>query len=82
MPALMYVVENIGKFWTILSVHLEIPPAIRDNIETTCHTIPQRALAVLREWYLRKEEDATKEALIEALNGITRKDIADEIDEM
>ena len=82
MPALMHVADNIGEFWTTLIVVLEVPPATRDNIAATCYNIPHRALAVLHEWYKRDPENATKEALVDALRSIPRNDIADEIEEM
>ena len=82
MPALMYVAEHIGDFWTTLIMSLEFHPAMRDNVAATCANIPHRALAVLYEWYKRDPKNATKGALVDALRTIKRNDIADDIDMM
>ena len=82
MPILNYVVENIGKYWRSMSLHLGVHAAILDNIEETCQTIPHRALAVLNEWCLRDPEKSTKGVLMKALRQIPRNDIADNISMM
>ena len=82
MPVLIYVVENIGKYWISLSLNLGVHTAVLDNIEATCQTIPQRALAVLHEWYQRDPENTNKQVLIGALRKIPRNDIADTINVM
>ena len=82
MRALMHVADNIGELWSTLVIVLEIPPPKVHNITATCFNIPHRALAVLHEWYSRDPENATKEALINALRDIPCNDIADEILEM
>ena len=82
MPVLLFVAEKIGRHWLSLGVKLQVQGEILENIEATCPNLPNRAMAVLYDWYQRHREYATKDALVMALRNCFCNDIADKISMM
>lgn len=68
--------DDIGTCWHDLGITLNLPPAILNNIDVEHPRCREKARAMLYEWIRREGSSATIQCLVDALETIEKKGIA------
>ena len=69
--------EDLGRDWKMLGRKLEISSSILDNIEADNRRVKEKSFQMMSRWKKQRGNDATAQALANALVAIGRRDVAE-----
>ena len=71
--------EDVSTSWKMLSRRLFIPEAVIKNIDSENHRVVEKCIVMFGEWKSRHGDNATVRVLMEALEKIGRRDLAEKV---
>lgn len=71
--------EDVSTSWKMLSRRLFIPEAVIKNIDSENHRVVEKCIVMFAEWKGRHGDNATVRVLMEALEKIGRRDLAEKV---
>ena len=76
------IAEDLGRDWKQLGRKLEIPSSVLGNIDEDNRGVREKSIHMMLRWKKRNGNDATGQALADALIKIGRKDVAETLASM